>query len=1083
MSLPDFFIYGLANDVLGIASNAHLAACDNSENGSFDTSALKLAHICSLEVDWCKNPQHLNLVRALAPGRFPDFMQNTEKPVYTSRKVLGRMFRRALAVLKGTAPLAGEVRAKMDSRFLTNGFEKWTLEAQTLYKQYKLHVKALMRVCGARSECELVTGMIIQPDDLHKSDYFRFGEQCQDSFQALQSKFRSEFERVYRNSSFQDQRDVAAAWYVAAYTDPEPDRMLSFPWINADRLCENWCDKVEDIPPIPRPVQPAIEHVVHNLQLRMLKEIDARRDQLLNDYFDRLVAVSSFRTSVIPHFGHAPNCVMFGSSALLLFEQHSDLDIMISDISTAEDLSRLAGFLQASQTEVNIKDNSRVPILAFQHDVWSLEVCFAQNGPRKTQLFRAYMTANRFFWPVTFFLVRWAKVAGLVRRRWGGGQALLTPSGLLWMFLRFCITHDFVHYIDPATITAEAVETDFDMDSEITFWSSFLSCPALADDGEVRTPSPARVIVTFFSYFSSILTNEDAYGFDDPLDSVNNTRFNDTHVEAFREKCNAALHQLLVSNGDINSVFEHSDDQRSRIPLSRALSKRIRESPEFFGNKITSEAGVQTHVRLEFLQHPNILRPDLLVADIEGGGQAVKCVKEKIQRIEQELGAPQVRRGSEKYHQRGCSVLLFEGAVSQDERIGFQIYLGERNYQHDDVKLHQAHLVACMNGGAWQDHAIGRFCAKFARQMLELSGFERLNPDIPTAKAIVRFGHHYLIHLPWSFHADAIAHATIDQLEQEMERGRAARELYESVLVSRSQKPRECDQERNEPNETAKSGVREGKFEGIEPIPNRAKRSAINLTKATKAVTTDRGVTQSFYSMMHPSAIQCLKKHAVNEKGMELIKSRESYQVSVVHGGLEFNLRLSPDLKLESIRTRPCHWFQATLKMHQELVSDKSRMDETLDVRYYVCHSEDVPPTDELGQKLRRACEKAQNQRGVLQFVADETSRHPRVRVSAELVEQGIAPQCITNARHVRCSTYRSVATGLSMRVQDVREYMVPSQTLAEGFLRSCDKNEVELVMPPLTPERRLDPAYARLFFHAGREVVELLRDADRRQL
>ncbi|KAJ0411443.1 hypothetical protein ATCC90586_007103 [Pythium insidiosum] len=247
---------------------------------------------------------------------------------------------------------------------------------------------------------------------------------------------------------------------------------------------------------------------------------------------------------------------------------------------------------------------------------------------------------------------------------------------------------------------------------------------------------------------------------------------------------------------------------------NRALSKRVRGSPEFFANKITSDANNSSRVRLEFIQHPNIFRPDLLVADILGDGQAVKRIEEKIRRIEQELGSPQLRRGSERYHQSGCSVLLFEGAVS------------------------------------------------------------------------------------------------------------------------------------------------------------------------------------------------------------------------ILHRGLEFNVRLSSELQLEKIRTRPYRWFQTTLKMHQELMDDKSRMDDTLDIRYYVSHSEDVPPTDELDEKLRRACDKAPHQRGVLQFLADEKSDCPKVGISAQLVEQGIEPRF------------------------DVREFMIPSESLTDGFLRCQDKKEVELVMPPLTAGR-----------------------------
>eukprot|EP00644_Phytophthora_capsici_P001780 jgi/Phyca11/107928/e_gw1.14.26.1 len=91
--LVDFYVHSIQDDILGIASNAHLALCDSSVDGSFDENAKILARICSKQVDSLRAEKDLEIVRNLAPKSYPDFMQNKDKPSYVSKKILGKMFR------------------------------------------------------------------------------------------------------------------------------------------------------------------------------------------------------------------------------------------------------------------------------------------------------------------------------------------------------------------------------------------------------------------------------------------------------------------------------------------------------------------------------------------------------------------------------------------------------------------------------------------------------------------------------------------------------------------------------------------------------------------------------------------------------------------------------------------------------------------------------------------------------------------------------------------------------------------------------------------------------------------------------
>jgi hypothetical protein len=246
----------------------------------------------------------------------------------------------------------------------------------------------------------------------------------------------------------------------------------------------------------------------------------------------------------------------------------------------------------------------------------------------------------------------------------------------------------------------------------------------------------------------------------------------------------------------------------------------------------------------------------------------------------------------------------------------------------------------------------------------------------------------------------------------------------------------------------------------------------------------DRGVAHSFYPMIAPHAAHHLHDFAAKRKHMRVVAKNESFQVSIVRDGFEFNVRLTPQLQLVKVKTRASRWLSATIKMRQELVADRSRMDATPDVRLYVSGSEDVPSSDPLPQTLERACAKAPNGHGVLTFLAPRSGDHvPRVRVSSELLDEGIELCEIVNVRHMRCTKYQSPHNGVELRVLQVVEFAVPKPDARDGFVSETRKTECEIVMPPLTADVRVDAAFARRFLLAGVDLVEFLREQMRHGL
>ncbi|TYZ51339.1 hypothetical protein PybrP1_011583 [[Pythium] brassicae (nom. inval.)] len=1099
-SLIAFYVKSIQRDVLGVASNAHLALCDIEVEGIFDKGAIELARICSQQVDNDQADDHLLRVRELAPKTYPDFMRNSEKGSHQSKKVLGLMYRRCNAVMEATIEHVQERVPCVDSDMLTDGYERYIEAAEVLYRQYKQRVASLLLSSGAKSEAELALGLIVEPESLFKAEYFRFGEQFKETFAQLQEAARSEFTSYYEGLPPAEIPKAASAWYFVAYSDKDvARRCLSFPWVVIDILIANASSrKTGRSKKVWSPTRaPIRETILPHLQISLLEEIQAKTDELLSDLFDRMVALSSLRSSFMPHFNARPfNLLLFGSSTLLTFENQSDLDVLIyspqRDAPNA--LSSIAEYLEKAFSQVSYKPGLRIPLLSFSYEQWSVEMSRSRSGPLKTRLFRMYMAKYAFFWPCVYFLVRWGKCVGVIRRRSGGGLNLFSPTGFMWLFLRFCIANQFVEEINWRSISIRQVLNESSNDAEIAFWTAHLAM--LVSGVERSSDSAARVLLAFLAHFADLSTPASDFAFDDPFDETNDTLLNEADAGRFREKCYVAVHLLLISRGDINSLLKQQKDQTSKVTLSRALSRRVCAARDFFARKILYEAEASATTDLVFARHPNSYRPDLVVAEIRGDGDSVQRIEEKLQRIEKELGAPHLKLSGQLFHREGSSLLLFEGAVSQSDQVGFQEYFGDYHVMHGQARLHQAHLVCFMNGLEWYDHASTCFSARFIQQMIKLSRFERIHSGTglppPKADAYIRFGHHYLIHLPRSFHDETIALASIKTLEAEFERGRTARELYETVLMAKQEarKGEKAEAEGDDGDDDDDDGggmglggdgfdaglERDGESDDDADSSRKRKkkrRMPASLEKASSAMTKDKGVTHSFYTEVDDAHKLRIARYALS-KGMQLADRSETYGASYVFEHVEYIIKLTPNLTFTKIKTRPSRWFSATLKMRQELDEEKGTMDSTPDVRFYVSTSEPVPTTHPLHIKLTGLCSKSPKGRGILDFV-DETTK-AKIRLSDAMVEADDRSGAIPTVRHVTAETYECPQTKLQVTLMHVQEFTIPSMNPKEGFLGLKEKIEVEFVMPSLTAERRHDPAFARGFLETGVGFVEYLR-------
>ncbi|CAG8694444.1 16564_t:CDS:2, partial [Dentiscutata heterogama] len=151
-----FFINYILSDNLGLISNAHLAKADLAENGAFHGKCLRLAQLSCEAVDFPKTGIPAEFPNELRARDVPDFMEKFDKATYSSKKVLGKLYR-----LIKVSDFDPYTKIIFDERLIVPGFEFYLEGARIYKKEYDLELRSLMNQYGLLSEYEAVSGFII----------------------------------------------------------------------------------------------------------------------------------------------------------------------------------------------------------------------------------------------------------------------------------------------------------------------------------------------------------------------------------------------------------------------------------------------------------------------------------------------------------------------------------------------------------------------------------------------------------------------------------------------------------------------------------------------------------------------------------------------------------------------------------------------------------------------------------------------------------------------------------------------------------------------------------------------------------
>ena len=268
--VADFFVEFINNDCIGLVANAHVVHADKQKDGVFSPQCLQLAELHSAAVDFPKtgisvagSVRELKLLPKHAPGSYPDFMSKHHKVSYSSKRILGKLYRSCLKNTEIGIPrnqsnvyadptsysrfIENEHSLKVHEIFESIESPNWLMDdAVEVCHAYNSELHMLMIRYGVVDEGEIVSGnavrfenglLNIRDAERHNTIQMRVNREVR----SLRLKYRSEFFSDIDERDKEQEIIKASAWYKAcrqvnASCDNTKTILHSFPWVVSDIL-------------------------------------------------------------------------------------------------------------------------------------------------------------------------------------------------------------------------------------------------------------------------------------------------------------------------------------------------------------------------------------------------------------------------------------------------------------------------------------------------------------------------------------------------------------------------------------------------------------------------------------------------------------------------------------------------------------------------------------------------------------------------------------------------------------------------------------------------------------------------------
>ncbi|KAI6223774.1 RNA-directed RNA polymerase [Aphelenchoides fujianensis] len=308
--IVDFFLKYLDQDTIGRVSNAHLIAADKC--GIYHPVCESIAAKCSIAVDFPKTGEPADpLTDSERFNETPDFMAVGQRFSYKSKRLLGKLFRKArvLEQMLEVVSSESEVETKADVFLLDEELEaaeaSMFAQAITVRDLYYAKLQQILDEYAIESEAEALSGhasFIRRISDMEKSDYsfYHADRLVEMRMTKIREKFREEFfdecggeAAVFQPASGGQLTFVgpdrllakARCWYTVAYGRAAEDKLTrfrSFPWLVWDVLLVARRKQIvkalslgQTLPPVTSALYPHLDEYVRNFTSLYNDEVTA----------------------------------------------------------------------------------------------------------------------------------------------------------------------------------------------------------------------------------------------------------------------------------------------------------------------------------------------------------------------------------------------------------------------------------------------------------------------------------------------------------------------------------------------------------------------------------------------------------------------------------------------------------------------------------------------------------------------------------------------------------------------------------------------------------------------------------------
>eukprot|EP01114_Cavostelium_apophysatum_P020114 TRINITY_DN6648_c0_g1_i4.p1 TRINITY_DN6648_c0_g1~~TRINITY_DN6648_c0_g1_i4.p1 ORF type:complete len:2434 (-),score=604.51 TRINITY_DN6648_c0_g1_i4:24-7325(-) len=767
----DYFVDALANESrLGQIANEFIVRADRSPKKAFDDMCVYLAEQHFVEVDFPKTGIHGNLPEEKIK-EYPHFMEKEKEGSYHSDQVLGRLFDRVsyLKDLYHSCPI------RVNADLLHDGYENYKEEAVKTYRSYRAAVRGLVNLYNIETEEEAFTGCFRRLPASLKKDKNALAKALAAELEFTRKKYRRKFFLEFGEGISEDQilrernEDVkkkASAWYFAAYSDISAAPAVSFPWIFADVLGT-----------LPAPA-PAADQLRENL----LATFSTRKNELLESFQERLALRKEIETALSAD-GDLREVFLYGSSAVLLFDSESDVDLFVHSASKndeVEQLQKLAKSIETKCRDYNTEViKARIPIVKGspkKNDggLFNFDVSFSDTGMKKAVLIRRYIKQRPALLPLLAALAQYGRTTFFRLEEKKQQQPLIESSfALVWLMIQYCLDRNLIRR-EPLEEPGPSL-TEINDGDEVDFWFGVIK----EVDADVKNFHIGEIFLKFFKHYSRPDSSvSDPVTAQPVLDRSNITEFSNIILGGFQALSMSRSLEFLLSSASVGQL-------RKTYRISAVITAHLLHSLDYLPQRLALVA----NVRAKFIER----RRSQLRLELSGTRDAVKNAEKELNKMTAHYRA--LPRSTKSFFLIGSNQIQFDGSASQSDLIQYQTYEDVHHVQHHDLPLLKPALISADPA---QKPRFLDFHSAFTRQMEMFSsgdtegpfggidlteiydsagdwmGAYVESPELASLKFCIRFGRIYVMHVSPEAKAERLSIADLQSQLQKGERSLAA---------------------------------------------------------------------------------------------------------------------------------------------------------------------------------------------------------------------------------------------------------------------------------------------------------------------